>query len=993
MEDRDNDASDREQRLDEVATVYLKAQEAGQAPDRQALLDRYPELAAELREFFADQDRIDRLAAPLRPLAVSSGPGISPTPLPMQTADETVPLLPPPPRSFGDYTVLAALGQGGMGVVWKARQRRPDRLVALKMFRAGDLTSPVDIRRFRNEAEVIAQLDHPHILPVYEVGEHDGVHFFSMKLLEGGSLADRLESFRADPRAAARLLATVARAVHYAHQRGVLHRDLKPSNILLDAQGEPHVSDFGLAKRVQSDSGLTQSGALVGTPSYMAPEQAGGRKEAITTAADVYGLGAVLYALLTGRPPFWGETVLETLEQVKAREPEPPRRINVKVDRDLETICLKCLHKESQRRYESAQALAEDLERWLGGKPIRARRAGSRERLLKWMRRRPALAALSALTVFSAAALVAGVLWHDARLQAEAARTARERDKAREQQRQARRVVDDMYTQVAEKWLARQPHLQPIQREFLEKALRYYQELTETDDTDPEARLELGRSYQRVGSIQTYFGDNARAEQAFRRAADVLQALTAERPDEAEVRTLLALVWSSLSQVLVRVGDNPQAEQAARRAIAIFNQLKDEGLATPVESAHLADCYLKLGQALERTRGPREAEEAYRMALRILEDLGAESSADPDRRMALVNALQDLSAVLYATQQFKLAQEALERGVRHAEREVQGDPTSGQYRAKLALLQQSLGVVYCRTNQNPAAEKSLRRAQRSQVRLAGEYPDFSRYKEELAATYNVLGNVCGPKEAEEAYRESIKLKEQLAADSPNVPYYRLDLVQSLNNLTGLLTGAGRMPEATRANAEARRHAERLLRDFPGVADHQKALARTYQRRADIELAAGRAGAAAAEWKQALEVSSDPDIRDGAAQFLAQCPDPKYRNLARALELARENVRVAPENYGYWEVLGLTEYRAGHAAEAVRALERAIRLGSTDSVARLLLAMARWAAGDRSRAQRDYDAAREQIKKSGEPDTETRAFLAEAAALFGSKEKSAPEGKR
>ena len=259
--------------------------------------------------------------------------------------------------------------------------------------------------------------------------------------------------------------------------------------------------------------------------------------------------------------------------------------------------------------------------------------------------------------------------------------------------------------------------------------------------------------------------------------------------------------------------------------------------------------------------------------------------------MALVSALQDFSAVLYATQQFKLAQEALEAGVRHAERAVQSDPTSGEYRRKLALLQQSLGVVYCRTNQNPAAEQSLRRAKETQTRLVGEYPDFSRYKEELAATYNVLGSVCGPKEAEEAYRESIKLKEQLAADSPNVPYYRLDLVQSLNNLTGLLTGAGRMPEATRTNAEARRHAERLLKDFPGVADHQMALARTYQRRADIELAAGRVGAAAAEWKRALEVSSDPSIRVFAAQFLVQCPDPKYRNLARAVELARENVRV------------------------------------------------------------------------------------------------------
>jgi serine/threonine-protein kinase len=286
-----------------------------------------------------------------------------------------------------------------MGVVWKARQKRPDRLVALKMFRAGDLASPTDVQRFRNEAEVIAQLDHPHILPVYEVGEHDGVHYFSMKLVEGGSLNDHLDSFRADPRAAARLLATIARAVHYANQRGVLHRDLKPSNILLDAQGEPHVSDFGLAKRVEIDSSLTQSGTLVGTPSYMAPEQSRGRKELVTTATDSYGLGAVLYALLTGRPPFKGDTVLETLERVREREPESPRRINAKVDRDLETICLKCLAKEPQRRYASAVALAEDLDRFLAGQPIQARPVGVWERGIKWARRRPLVVAVGGLVL------------------------------------------------------------------------------------------------------------------------------------------------------------------------------------------------------------------------------------------------------------------------------------------------------------------------------------------------------------------------------------------------------------------------------------------------------------------------------------------------------------------------------------------------------------------------------------------------------------------
>ncbi|HZV04263.1 MAG TPA: serine/threonine-protein kinase, partial [Gemmataceae bacterium] len=482
MDDRVSEASDWEQRLDDLVTAYLKAQEAGQAPDRQALLDSNPELADDLREFFADQDRLEKLAAPLRSLAITPRSDAS-TPFPMPSDGKPALPLPAPPRSFGDYTVLESVGQGGMGVVWKARQRRPDRLVALKMFRGSDLASPTDVERFRNEAEVIAQLDHPHILPVYEVGEHDGVHYFSMKLVEGGSLADHLDSFRADPRAAARLLATVARAVHYAHQRGVLHRDLKPSNILLDAQGQPHVSDFGLAKRVEIDSSLTQSGSLIGTPSFMAPEQTSGRKGAVTTAMDVYGLGAVLYALLTGRPPFQGETVLETLEQVREREPESPRRINPRVDRDLETICLKCLQKEPQRRYESAQTLAEDLERWLKGEPIAARPVGRLARLWRWCRRNPVLAVLSCALVGSLVLSITGlgigsiVIWYEKVRADEAYQSeAKQRRRADEKRRFARKAVNDMYSEVAENWLAHEPHMTEVQKQFLRRALEFYEE-------------------------------------------------------------------------------------------------------------------------------------------------------------------------------------------------------------------------------------------------------------------------------------------------------------------------------------------------------------------------------------------------------------------------------------------------------------------------------------------------------------------------------------
>jgi WD40 repeat protein/tRNA A-37 threonylcarbamoyl transferase component Bud32 len=444
--------------LDVVIAAYLRAVELGMPVDREELIARHPQLADHLRAFFAAQDvgsapRTDAEVEKVRTADPTEAPTLPPSGAASgeQDAETLPPRDYPTPgttgavhsalrtpnsalgtvRYFGDYELLEEIARGGMGVVYKARQVSLNRIVALKMILAGQLASEEDVRRFYTEAEAAANLDHPGIVPIYEVGQHEGQHYFSMGFVEGQSLAAKVAAGPLPPRDAAELVLKVAEAIAYAHERGVIHRDLKPGNILLDKTGQPRVTDFGLAKHVTASpasggrqppdsasadtaphqpahagrspdrSGLTLTGQVLGTPSYMPPEQAAGKLDEIGPLSDVYSLGAVLYTLLTGRPPFHSANKLDTLRQVLEQDPVPPRDLNAGVPVDLDTICHKCLEKKPGRRYGSARGLAEELQRFLNGEPILARPIGRVERAARWAARHPARAATWALSLLT----------------------------------------------------------------------------------------------------------------------------------------------------------------------------------------------------------------------------------------------------------------------------------------------------------------------------------------------------------------------------------------------------------------------------------------------------------------------------------------------------------------------------------------------------------------------------------------------------------------
>jgi serine/threonine-protein kinase len=829
----------------------------------------------------------------LTPPAPLATPG-APTPTPAGAGDTVVQEAP----AVAGYEVLGILGRGGMGVVYQARDRRLKRVVALKMILAVEHAGPEAAARFRAEAEALARLQHPNIVQVYEVGEQDGRPYLALEYVPGGSLARRLGGRPQPARPAAELTETLARAVHAAHSAGVVHRDLKPANVLLTSDGTPKITDFGLAKRLD-DATQTRTGLILGTPCYMAPEQAEGRNRAIGPPADGYALGGILYELLTGRPPFQGTTALDTLQQVRTEEPVSPSRLQPKVPRDLDTICLKCLQKAPDRRYASALDLAEDLRRFLDGRPILARPASVAERAAKWVRRHPAAAALAGTALAAAVLLLATVLVYTARLGAalrlaDARRQDAERSAAEaEQQRRAEETqraraqayydkalaaVDRMLTRVGQERLARIPDFEEERSRLLEDALEFYQGfLREKDDPDPAVRQQTGRAAKRVADIYHLLGRHERAEKAYQEALALQERLADDEPDGARYRDELATTRQNLGNLYTATGRYGDAEAAYRRALDLLGPIVREYPGAADVRQHLAAVRNNVGVLYRLTGRADAAAAAHGEALALLEPLAKEHPAEVGYLDDLIVTQRHLAEVHAGTGRLPEADEAYRAALALYDRLPAEQRDRAESLDGLATLRQQRAVLLRDTGHPTEADDLLKAALAVRERLAREHPRVPDYQDSLAGCWQNLGYAHQMasrwKEAEAAYEKGRDLWARLAQDHPRAVEYPQHQATAQSHLAAVYASTQRPADAEKAYREALALQERLAREHPEAPDFRNEAAMTYQNLGILYRDTERLPQAEEAVKKAL------DLRERLAREHPEVPD--YRNLLAA----------------------------------------------------------------------------------------------------------------
>jgi serine/threonine protein kinase/Flp pilus assembly protein TadD len=860
---------------------------------------------------------------------------------------------------LGDFRLAREVGRGGMGVVYEAEQISLHRRVALKVLPFASTLDSKRLKRFQNEAQAAASLHHTNIVPVYATGCERGVHYYAMQFIDGRSLAEVIAERQAGagPGFAAPSSETVAaaqlatepllpnpvffqrvaewgvqagEALEHAHSLGVVHRDVKPANLLVDGQGRLWLTDFGLA-RVGADAGLTMTGDVLGTLRYMSPEQALAKHDLVDHRSDVYSLGATLYELLTRRPAVGGKDKEEVLARIAFEEPVSPRRLDKSIPAELQTIVLKALAKEPAERYATAQELADDLSRFLQQKPILARRTGTWERFRKWARRRPALVGLMAVTVLALAGLVAGLLWHNTQLSAAVERERKlaweadqQKQEAQKKRAVARLAVDRMYTQVASKWLDTEPGAQKLQREFLEEALRFYQELAQEPGAGPTAQQELANAYRQMGAIHLKLGQRAEAEEALNRAVAIAEELATQDPERADYQKDLASIYYQLGNLNYEVPRAKESEQYFRRSLAIHRKMADRFPSDAGNRQRIGTALINLGNVLQSTGRMPEAEAAYREARSVLLQVTVESPETAEFHVALGGALNNLAIL---------------------------EDQRGNFREARGLLEEAIRQQKDALRSNPRRKSALRF-------LDAHYSCLSEVLRELGETEKAFG----------AMRESIAVARRLVNEFPDIPGYRSGLATSEAALGQLYFRSGQPGEAAAAYRSALATMEQSRADLPRAAVNKQFLAGVHNSLGLALEVLDKPQDASAEYRKALQQQPDAgDAQNNLALLLADGPNLGSRDMVQAVRLISRAIELQPKNPSYWRTLGVVRYRAGDWNGAITALEKAQEWGlQGDEIVWLFLAMGQWRGGSHEQAQSSYRQALEVAKKKKPP---------------------------
>jgi eukaryotic-like serine/threonine-protein kinase len=830
---------------------------------------------------------------------------------PGSTAQSTPTLTPEPEGdiSVPGYEILSELGRGGMGVVYKARQHRLDRVVALKMILSGEFASKNDRARFREEAVKLARVQHQNIVQIYEVSEHDNRPYFAMEYLDGGSLAKEISGQPLTPRIAARLILSLANAMFAAHEKGIVHRDLKPGNILLTAGGlheaserglSLHMSvksnkdlergpiakitDFGLAKGLQGEESKTVSGAILGTPSYMAPEQARGQSKSVGPSADIYALGAILYECLTGRPPFLAPNAIDTIYLVVHEEPVKPSAWSPKLPQDLETICLKCLEKVPEKRYSTAKALAEDLEAFLDNRPIKARPVGLVERAVKWAKRRPAQAALAGTVVLAALTLLATGVWFTEQVR-------RQRDRAIEAEGQAL-IAKGEAEDNAEKFK---------QQKLIAEAAEQVAKTNETKARNAEAQTRIA------------LDDTKKAKDA-EEAAKITAVGERKQAQENEklankmfgfARDAVNEYFTSVSQetLLDEPGMEGLRKTLLEQASKFYTKFADERKNDPSVRAELAAALGRLGKIRAAIDLRSEGIDLYRQALELYKKLDAEKPGDMGIEASLSETHFELG-VLYRdtnreTEAVAYGQQAVDRWDALACRQ----PENEQFQAELARSLNGLGGTYAEFKRYDLARGPLDRALSIRKMLVEAHPDADVLLRDLSVTYDNIATVAESRNenqtAELAHKDALAISERLVKKNAERLLYRNDLGRYFLNLGNLYLSTGDFKLAADSLSQA--------------AENWGDLARTHPKVKQFRFSAAKANRILADALFRLAQTSDPQNRQADAK----------QALKKARDLIQMLVQEEPDDLNYMAELALVDSVDGDQLRFLRLFPEAV----------------------------------------------------------------------